>query len=93
MSEAFQSLGSLQTEARFTDGTFNAETLLKCYHDRFIAAVQLLFKIISPLIDVRDPSDNSTLLIGTTDKNITAPVTMDQVLTLTNDFTQSELTV
>ena len=48
--EALRSLINLPTEAGFTAGTFNAQTLLECNHDRVIAAEQSLFKTLSPLL-------------------------------------------
>ena len=42
--EALRRLINLITEAGFTDGTFNAQTLLECNHSRVIAAGKSLFK-------------------------------------------------
>ena len=47
--EALRRLIKLITEARLTAGTYNAQTLLECNHDRMIAAVQSLFKTFIPL--------------------------------------------
>ena len=57
----------LITIAEFIDGTFNVQTLLECNHDRVIAAGQSLFQTLSLIIGVRDPADNPTPPIGTTD--------------------------
>ena len=65
--EAIQRLFNLLTEAGFTTTTLNAQTLLEYNHDRVIAAGQLLFKAMVPPLRVRDPADNLTPPIGTTD--------------------------
>ena len=77
MLEALRRLINLLTEAGFMAGTFNAQTLLECNHDRVIAAGQSLFKTLSPLLGIRDPGDNPTPPIGTSDQRITPQVTMD----------------
>ena len=64
--EALRRLINLLNMAEFTAGTFNAQTLLECSHDRVIAAGQSLFQTLSLLIGVRDPADNPTPPIGTT---------------------------
>ena len=61
-------------------GTFNAQTLLECNHDRVIAAEQSLFKTLSPLIGIRDPGNNPIPPTGT----------MDQVLTPISEFPKNE---
>ena len=90
--EAPRRLVSLITEAGLSFGTFNAQTLLECNHDRVIAAGQSLFKKLSTLIGIRDPVDNSTPPTGTKDRQITPRVTMDQVLTPINDSRNGEHT-
>ena len=59
--EALRRLINLLTEAGFTSGTFNAQALLECNHERVIAAGQSLFKTLSPLWAYATPP------IGTTD--------------------------
>ena len=90
--EALRRPINLLTEARFTAGTFNAQTLLECNHDRVIAAGQSLFKTLSPLLGIRDPGDNPNPPIGTSDQRIARRSTMDQVLTPINDSPKSEHT-
>ena len=90
--EALRRLINLLTEAGFTAGTFNAQTLLECNQDRVIAAGQSLFKTLSPLLGIRDPGDNPTPPIGTSDKRITPRITMDQVITPINDSLKGEHT-
>ena len=58
--DALRRLINLLTEAEFTTGTFNAQTLLECNHDRVTAAGQSLFKTLSPLLGIRDTGDNPT---------------------------------
>ena len=53
--EALRRLINLLTEVGFTAGTFNAQTLLECNHDRVIAAGQSLFKTLSPLLAYVNP--------------------------------------
>ena len=76
--EALRRLISLLTEAGFTAGTFNAQTLLECNHDRLIAAGQSLFMKLSPILGIRDPGDSPTPPIGTSDQRITPRITMDK---------------
>ena len=76
--EALRRLISLLTEAGFTVGTFNAQTLLECNHDRLIAAGQSLFMKLSPILGIRDPGDSPTPPIGTSDQRITPRITMDK---------------
>ena len=57
-----------------------------------MAAVKSLFQTLSPLIVIRDPGDNPTPPIGTTDQRITTRITIDQVLTPINDFAKNEHT-
>ena len=66
--EALWRLMNLLMDVRFTAGTFNAQTLLESNHDRVIAAGQSLFKTLIPPIGVRDPADNPTSPIVTTDR-------------------------
>ena len=75
--KALRRLINLLTEAGFTAGTFNAQTIIECSHDRVIAAGQSMFKTLSPLLGIRDPGDNPTPPIGTSDQRITPQVTMD----------------
>ena len=84
--ETLRRLINLLTESGFTAGTFTAQTLLECNHDRVIAAVQSLFETLSPRLSIRDPGASPTLPIGTSDKRITPRIAMDQVLTTTNEF-------
>uniref|UniRef100_A0AAV1UXT8 Uncharacterized protein n=1 Tax=Peronospora matthiolae TaxID=2874970 RepID=A0AAV1UXT8_9STRA len=90
--EALRSLINLLTEARFTEGKFNVQTLQECNHDRVIAAGQSLFKTLSPLLGIRDPGDNPTPPIKTSDQRITPRITMKQVITLSKDSPNSEHT-
>ena len=90
--EALRRPINLLKEAGFTAGTFNAQTLLECNHDRVIAAGHLLFQTLSPLIGIRDPGDNPTPSIGITDQRVTSRVTIDQVLTPIDDSTNGEYT-
>ena len=55
--EAFRRLINLLPKLGFTSGTFDAQVLLECNHDRVIAAGKSLFKTYGPLIGVRDPVD------------------------------------
>ena len=92
MLEALWCLINLLTEAGFTDGTFNAQTLLECNHNRVIASGQSLLKTFSLLIGISDPEDNPTSLVGTADQRITRRITIDQALTPINDFPKDERT-
>ena len=90
--EALHRLINLLNEAGFTAGSFNAKTLLECNHDRVIAAGQSLFKVLSPLIGIRDPTDTPIAPIVTSDRRIAPRITMDQVLTPINDSPKGEQT-
>ena len=57
-----------------------------------IAAGQLLFKMLSPLLVIRNPGDNKTPPIGTSDQRITSRITIDQVFTPINDDPKDEQT-
>ena len=92
MLEALFRLVNLQTEAGFTSGTFNAQTLIVSDHGRVIDALQSLFKMLSPLIGVRIPADNPNPPIGTTVWQITSRVTMYQFHKPINDSPNSEHT-
>ena len=89
--EALRRLSNLIFEAGFTAGTFNKKILLDRSDDRVIATGQSLIKTLSPLIGIRDPGDNQNPLIYTTDRQ-TPRVTMDQVITPTNDYPKDEHT-
>ena len=90
--EALRSLINLLTEAGFTAGTFNAQTLLECSQDRVIAAGQSLSKTLGALIGIRGPGDNLTPPIGATNRQITTRITMNQVIIPINDSTKDEHT-
>uniref|UniRef100_A0AAV1VN59 Uncharacterized protein n=1 Tax=Peronospora matthiolae TaxID=2874970 RepID=A0AAV1VN59_9STRA len=90
--EALRRLINLLTEAGFTAGTFYAQTLIESNHDRVIATGQSLFKMLSPLLGIRDPGDNPTPPICTSDQRITPRITMDQVPTPINDSHKGEHT-
>uniref|UniRef100_A0AAV1TNH1 Uncharacterized protein n=1 Tax=Peronospora matthiolae TaxID=2874970 RepID=A0AAV1TNH1_9STRA len=86
VSKGLQSPINPLKEVVFTEGTFNAQTILECNHDRVTATGKSLFKKVSPLLGIRDPGDNPTPPIGTSDQRITPRITTDQVLTPINDF-------
>ena len=90
--DALRRLINLLTEAGFTDGSFNAQTLLECNHDIVTAAGQSLFKTLSTLIGTHDPEDNPTPPIRLTGQRITSRFTMDKILTPINDSLKNEHT-
>ena len=90
--EALRRLINLLTEAGFTAGTFNAQTLLSATTIELSLPEKSMLKTLSPLIGIQDPGDNPNTPIGTTDQRITPRVTMNQVLASINDSPKDEHT-
>ena len=90
MLEVLRRLINLLTKAGFTAGTFNAQNLSEYNHDRVMAAGQSLFRTLSLLLGIRDPGDNPTPPIGTSDQRIKPRITINQVLTPINDHPNNE---